>query len=47
MCIRDSNIPDDIRKKSPYDIKKIEVYRQKFNDLIINSNKDNSENLLK
>lgn len=43
----DANIPDDIRKKSPYDIKKIEVYRQKFNDLIINSNKDNSENLLK
>ena len=35
----DANIPDDVRKKSPYDEKKAEQYRQKFTDLMIAAGK--------
>lgn len=35
----DANIPDDIRKRNPYDEKKAEQYRQKFTDLMIAAGK--------
>lgn len=35
----DANIPDDIRKRNPYDEKKAEQYRQKFTDLMIATGK--------
>ena len=35
----DANIPDDVRKRNPYDEKKAELYRQKFTDLMIAAGK--------
>lgn len=35
----DANIADDVRKKYPYDTKKVEEYRQKFIDLMIAAGK--------
>lgn len=31
----DANLPDDIRKRNPYDEKKADQYRQKFIDLMV------------
>ena len=35
----DANIPDDVRKRNPYEEKNIEQYRQKFIDLMIAAGK--------